>query len=484
MSEESDRGARRYDAIVVGAGMSGLAAGIRLAQFDRRVVVLEKHEVWGGLNSFYGKDGHRFDVGLHALTNYVPRGTRGAPLTRALKQLRLRWDDLKLGEQGWSEILFPGRRLAFSNDPARMHAGVAELFPGEVDRFRALWDEIEASEWDVPAREPVSARAVLAERLDPDLAEMLLLPVCYYGSATADDIDWGQFKILFKSVYVEGLARPEGGVRTLLNLLVKRLKELGGELRTRAGVARIETDAGHVRGVVLEDGTELESDLVLSSAGHPETLTLTGRGQTPDPGDRLTFLESISVLDRDPLELGHGATTCFWSSEERFAYRPPAADELTDLRSGLTCAPSHYAVRPGGPTVEPMLRLTVLANGPDWCELAERDPELYARRKEEHAQASIDAFAAFCAREGFAEGARANWSAATTYRDTFTPSTVRRFTFHTGGAVYGSPVKRGDGETGISGLVLCGTDQGFLGIVGALNSGIMMANRHALAPAL
>ena len=83
MSEESDRGARRYDAIVVGAGMSGLAAGIRLAQFDRRVVVLEKHEVWGGLNSFYGKDGHRFDVGLHALTNYVPRGTRGAPLTSA-----------------------------------------------------------------------------------------------------------------------------------------------------------------------------------------------------------------------------------------------------------------------------------------------------------------------------------------------------------------------------------------------------------------
>ncbi|MEO0661599.1 MAG: FAD-binding protein, partial [Planctomycetota bacterium] len=30
----------RYDTIVIGAGMSGLAAGIRLAQFDQRVVVL------------------------------------------------------------------------------------------------------------------------------------------------------------------------------------------------------------------------------------------------------------------------------------------------------------------------------------------------------------------------------------------------------------------------------------------------------------
>ncbi len=37
----------RYDAIVIGAGMSGLAAGIRLAQFDRRVLVLERHTLWG-----------------------------------------------------------------------------------------------------------------------------------------------------------------------------------------------------------------------------------------------------------------------------------------------------------------------------------------------------------------------------------------------------------------------------------------------------
>ena len=33
--------------------MSGLAAGIRLAQFDQKVLILEKHYLWGGLNSFY-----------------------------------------------------------------------------------------------------------------------------------------------------------------------------------------------------------------------------------------------------------------------------------------------------------------------------------------------------------------------------------------------------------------------------------------------
>ena len=54
-----------YDVIIIGAGMSGLAAGIRLAQFDRRVCIVERHYNFGGLNSFYTLNGRRFDVGLH-----------------------------------------------------------------------------------------------------------------------------------------------------------------------------------------------------------------------------------------------------------------------------------------------------------------------------------------------------------------------------------------------------------------------------------
>ena len=42
-----------YDTIIIGAGMSGLAAGIRLAYYDQRVCILERHYTIGGLNSFY-----------------------------------------------------------------------------------------------------------------------------------------------------------------------------------------------------------------------------------------------------------------------------------------------------------------------------------------------------------------------------------------------------------------------------------------------
>jgi len=66
------------------------------------------------------------------------------------------------------------------------------------------------------------------------------------------------------------------------------------------------------------------------------------------------------------------------------------------------------------------------------------------------------------------------------YHDVFTPKTINRFTGHFKGAVYGTTEKVRDGRTGIKNLFICGTDQGFLGIVGAMLSGISMANLHCL----
>ena len=71
-------------------------------------------------------------------------------------------------------------------------------------------------------------------------------------------------------------------------------------------------------------------------------------------------------------------------------------------------------------------------------------------------------------------------AAATLTTDMFTPRTITKFTGHLGGAIYGATVKHRQGRTSLDNLYLCGTDQGFLGIVGAMLSGISMANYHIL----
>lgn len=468
----------RYDTIIIGAGMSGLAAGIRLAQFDRRVTILERHSLWGGLNSFYTLQGRPFDVGLHALTNWAPaRGSRRAdgtqpPLTLVLRQLRIRHAELRLGQQRFSEILFPGTRLTFTNDFAHFQAEVERDFPSERDGFARLVKAVQ--EYDLSRLEnaDASARAVLGDFLrDRRLIDVLLLPTCYYGSAREHDVDWYQFVVLFRSIFLEGLSRPEGGIRPVLNLLVKRYRALGGEVRLRAGVRDIHVDGGAARGVTLEDGTELEADCILSSAGYPETMALCGesiereRVHVGDVG-RLSFVESISVLDREPGELGHGAATSFYCTDDTLAYAVP--DELVDVRSGVASSPNNFESEK--PLREGMLRLTVLANHGRWCALPQEE---YVRRKAEAADRAIGAVTRFLP----------DWRAHTVFQDVFTPRTIEHFTGHRNGAVYGSPRKRRDGATGIDGLRLCGTDQGYLGVVGALISGITMANRYALVAA-
>ncbi|MFT5050461.1 MAG: phytoene dehydrogenase-like protein [Chlamydiales bacterium] len=462
----------RFDTIVIGAGMSGLAAGIRLAMFDQRVLILERHSLWGGLNSFYKRAGRRLDVGLHALTNYMhPRspGAKGRPLARVLRQLRIPFADLQLGEQSQSAIAFPEARLAFGNDFALLRSEIAQTFPDQLAGLDRLTADIKAYPTLSPSGDARPTRDVLAGYFsDPLLIEMLLLPVCYYGSPTPNDLGWDQFVVLFKSLYEEGFARPRGGVKTILDALRGRYLEVGGELRMRAGVERIQHDGERATGVVLSGGEVLEADCILSSAGAVETRALCELDEAVDRESadtgQLSFVESISILDQSSAALGNPDTIVFFNAAPQLVYDVPAGP--IDLRSGVICCPDNYAGQdedmPG------TLRLTLLANPAQWNGFADAEYEAQKVRALTDGMEAITPFAS-------------DVRAHTVYTDTFTPRTIEKFTGHPNGAVYGSPNKRFDGRTEVEGLFLCGTDQGYLGIVGTMLSGVAMANQHALA---
>ncbi len=459
-----------YDAAIIGAGMSGLAAGIRLAYFDKQVCIFERHDVYGGLNSFYTLDGREFDVGLHAVTNYTPPELRTAPLAQLFRQLRLDRAQFELCPQRWSEIRFPGRSLRFTNDFQVLLDEVAEKFPREIDHFRRLVEEVRGYDdhrVDAPHQ---SARAVLGEILkDRLLIEMLLCPLMYYGGAAEHDMDFTQLVTLFKSIFLEGLARPRGGVRTILRALVKQFRGCGGKLRMKCGVRRIVHDGTCVVGLELDSGEQVTADRVFSSAGYFETMQLCADAREPPPAGEvgnLSFFESIAVTDVPPAEFGLEATIIFFNDSETFCYARP--DTLVDVRSGVVCCPNNFERHDDG--AEGTVRLTVLANHDRWCSA---DDQTYTRAK----RACYDRVIAQAVHLKVVPDFRDR----VVYADTFTPRTIRKYTGHINGAVYGAPRKIRDGRTRLKNLFLCGTDQGFLGIIGAMLSGVSMANRHVLA---
>ncbi len=461
-----------YDALVIGCGMSGLGAAIRLAMSGRSVLVVERHNAPGGLNGYYFKAGRKFDVGLHAMTNYAAPGKKG-PLTKIFRQLRIPPEAFDLSPQLSSRISFPGEELRFANGIDLLESEVARAFPKKIDAFRDLVRLVEAHDaLDISRPQATPARALVHERLgDPLLAEMILNPLFYYGSALQNDIDLDQFCILFRALYLEGFARPFEGVRRILRVLLDRYKALGGERLMKCGVRRLVADCGHVAAVELDDGRTLTAGSVLSTIGSDETLGLLGMDAPGKTLPRHGYAEHIACMKPLPSELGWKDTIVFFSNTARTDYRVP--DGLVDPSSGVVCMPANYDF--GTRRMEEgMLRVTVRANHRAWKALSKSE---YAEAKKQVAEAMMAS-----ALGHLPGGAAALPKNALLFEDTFTPLTVEKFTGHISGSVYGSPVKVRDGRTPCDNLFLCGTDQGFLGIVGAILGGISIANLHVIGP--
>jgi phytoene dehydrogenase-like protein len=453
-----------YDTIIIGAGMSGLAAGIRLAHYDQRVCILERHNTIGGLNSFYRIGKRKFDVGLHAVTNFVPKGTRRGPMARLLRQLRIRWEEFGLSPQIGSEIAFPDARLKFSNDLGMLESEIASIFPDQRDGFKRLlasivdYDKLGTSESGLSARDEVGRHIS-----DPLLVEMLFCPLLFYGGAREHDMDFHQFCIMFRAIFLEGLARPFDGVRLILKKLLRKFKALGGELRLRSGVREIASKLDQVETIVLEDGTELTANKVLSSAGWHETMHLCDHAKESKIDGGLSFVESISVLNVDPKQYSYDRTIVFYNDSSKFDYRDP--DCLVDTRSGVICSPNNFEY--DKPLGEGIMRITSLANFERWKKLSPEDYQLAKLRWYDRTIASAVRFVP-------------DFRSSVIETDVFTPTTIQRFTGHQRGTVYGAPNKRYDGRTHLNNLFICGTDQGFVGIIGALVSGITVANQYML----
>ncbi|NOY75968.1 MAG: NAD(P)/FAD-dependent oxidoreductase [Kiritimatiellaeota bacterium] len=483
----------KYDCVIIGAGLSGMAAAVRLAHFGKKVLVCERHSRIGGLNSYYSRRGELIESGLHAMTNFAAKGApKSLPLSKLLRQLRIPYGDLAPRGQNGSKIDFPDAVLEFSNDFAELADSVAKRFPHSIDKFLAFDEFVGSYDGLNVTAGYVSARSVLKERLDDELLiEMLFCPLMYYGSAVVDDMDFAQFAIMYKSIFREGFCRPAGGIKALLDILERRFVEGGGEILEKeprdsrfperglvknCRVATVNVEGGVVSSATLESGEIVETEKVLSSAGLPETESLISASDasksvadTAEPGV-LGFVETVAKLDAPMSARGYDTTITFFNNSAEFAYRPP--EEPVSAESGVVCCPDNFRFEAGDFVPTPQIRVTMLANPDAWNTLRENRSD-YESAKIAATETALKVAARI--------SRTANIADSVVFTDTFTPNTITRHTERINGAVYGSPMKSKDGRTKIKNLFICGTDQGFLGITGSMLSGISMANMHLLA---
>ena len=122
-------------------------------------------------------------------------------------------------------------------------------------------------------------------------------------------MEFGQFVIMFKALYLEGFARPLDGVRVIIRVLLEKYRQAGGERRMKCGVAKIVEQQGRVAVLQLDDGSEITAEHVISSAGFPETMRLCEPAHETEAAANigaLSFCETISVYRQQPAAWGWG----------------------------------------------------------------------------------------------------------------------------------------------------------------------------------
>ena len=219
---------------------------------------------------------------------------------------------------------------------------------------------------------------------------------------------------------------------------------------------------GSVVGVTLDSGEIIQANKVMSSIGLPETMDLIAEKSDSPVIGNMSFTETILFFDKKPGDAGVKETIIFYNDHDQYDYQK--SHDLCDYHSAVICFPNNFDYDDYD---EGVIRITFIANFDKWDEL---DKQTYLQRKKEVCSEALALIAKVLPK----------CQANLLYHDVFTPKTITRYTGHFKGAVYGTTQKARDGRTGIKNLFICGTDQGFLGIVGAMLSGISMANLHCL----
>ena len=82
----------KYDVVVVGAGNGGLIAALRMAKSGKKTLLIEQHNLPGGVASSFRRGRFEFEPSLHELCDFGPDEDRGdTRLTLEEYGLDIKW---------------------------------------------------------------------------------------------------------------------------------------------------------------------------------------------------------------------------------------------------------------------------------------------------------------------------------------------------------------------------------------------------------
>jgi prolycopene isomerase len=277
-----------YDIVVVGAGIGGLTAGALLAKEGKQVLVVEQKEHPGGFAREFRYGPYNINPALHLIMGCNSTGSLGQGVIDAvLNHLGLRDRCEFVTVNPFYRAQFPGFQLDVPTGRDAYLEAHLRHFPDEANDFRDLVDLCSMifrefmqfpsvprlQDWALmPFRFPKlfrNANSTLGAVMDRYLSNSQLksiYAILYpYLALPPSSLSFPLWAVMMASYIEQGAFYCRGGFQNLADALAEGVKIHGGELILETCVSKIRAARGRIQGIVLENGQEIDTNLVLSN---------------------------------------------------------------------------------------------------------------------------------------------------------------------------------------------------------------------------
>lgn len=276
-------------AVIIGAGVGGIATAAFLAKNGYKVEVYEKNANPGGRCGQMIEEGHRFDLGATILL--MPSLYR-----RVFKAL-----DLDLEQELETTSLEPvykiffgnGNHFSFTRNHKKMKAQLETIEPGSYRKFNEYVTEgykfFDLSMNDLLGKNFYrffefvnlkSMRILIKLKTwmfhtdyikryfkDPQLQMAFTFQNIYVGQSPYQAPAF--FSMLPAAEIAEGALFPKGGMHRVVEKLLETATGYGASFYYKSPIAKIVVNDNRSEGILLEDGTMVEADIVIANADLP-----------------------------------------------------------------------------------------------------------------------------------------------------------------------------------------------------------------------
>jgi len=320
----------RKSAVIIGSGIGGIATAIYLAKNGYNVSVFEKNSTAGGRCGQLIREGHRFDLGATMLV--MPEIYR--EIFESLGIPFFEKNEIKPLKNLYNIYFDNNDVVTFTTDKEKMKMQHERIEPGSFAKsqkyvkdgyeiFQIGMNKLIGRNFDnifqfanfrnigmlVKLKTYISNWKYVKKFFrDNHLRMAYTFQNIYVGQSPFDSP--ALFSMVPAAELTEGSFFPKGGMYTIVENLVSEAHSSGVIFQYNKPVKKIKVTANMAEGIILEDGTEINADVIVANADLPYVY----RNLLPDRRksgriDRMKYsCSAISyhwALDKVYPQLGH-----------------------------------------------------------------------------------------------------------------------------------------------------------------------------------